>query len=144
MLPVARELRESIDRAIAAVVAGEPVPADAVVTIDSWLPAAACHECLELGAGGVPVVGRAPAEDPVTQRSACGAATLTDSVGSSGRSAEPRFWRVSRLEGRCTPADRGAARGGRPHSDDVLGRRAPSGRSYPRSQAFAFVVRGMR
>ena len=41
VLEDARELRESIDRALVAVIAGEPVPAAALATIDAWLPAAA-------------------------------------------------------------------------------------------------------
>src|SRR5207253_5133552 len=39
-LRAARELRESIDAALVAITAGEPVPAGALDTIDGWLPAA--------------------------------------------------------------------------------------------------------
>ena len=65
LLRSARELRESIDRALVAVIAGEPVRASALATIDGWLPAAVAHEHLRAGTGGVPVLGPAPAEDPV-------------------------------------------------------------------------------
>lgn len=65
LLRTARELRESIDRALVAVIGGEPVPASALATIDGWLPAAAAHERLVAGPDGLPVVGPAPPEDPL-------------------------------------------------------------------------------
>lgn len=67
LLGEARELRESINRALVALIAGEPVPAGALATIDSWLPAAVSHERLAIGPDGVPVAGPAPPEDPVRQ-----------------------------------------------------------------------------
>ena len=48
----ARELREAIDAAVVAVVAGEPAPPAAVGVIDAWLP----RPSLALDADGVPVL----------------------------------------------------------------------------------------
>ena len=42
LLRSARELRESIDAALTAVLTGEPAPAQALAAIDAWLPAAPC------------------------------------------------------------------------------------------------------
>src|SRR3954451_8088166 len=51
LLRPARQLRESIDGALSAVIAGEPVPARAIAIIDGWLPVAVGHETLALDAG---------------------------------------------------------------------------------------------
>jgi len=61
----ARELRESIDAAAVAVVAGEPVPAGALEAIDRRLPAAVKHETLVRGPAGTPLLVAAPPADPL-------------------------------------------------------------------------------
>jgi predicted RNA-binding Zn ribbon-like protein len=65
LLRAARELRESIDAALVAVIAGEAVPVAAIATIDGWLPAAAAVERLEGGPSGLPILGPAAPDDPV-------------------------------------------------------------------------------
>jgi predicted RNA-binding Zn ribbon-like protein len=74
LLRSARELRESIDAALVAVVAGEPVAPGALETIDGWLPAAVAYETLAAGPGGAPLLGRAAPADPL--RHALGAVAL--------------------------------------------------------------------
>ncbi|HEV7807020.1 MAG TPA: ABATE domain-containing protein [Solirubrobacteraceae bacterium] len=56
LLRAARELRESIDVALVAVIAGDPVPASALETVDGWLPAALVPETLVAGADGAPLL----------------------------------------------------------------------------------------
>ena len=56
LLHAARELRESIDAALVAVIAGDPVPASALEAIDGWLPAALAPETLVAGPDGVPLL----------------------------------------------------------------------------------------
>lgn len=65
LLRAARELRESIDRALVATIAEEPVPAEALETIDAWLPAAAVHETLAPDADGRPVLAPSAPADPL-------------------------------------------------------------------------------
>lgn len=65
LLAAARELRESIDAALTAVVAREPVPPGALATIDAWLGEAVAPERLSPGAGGMPVLAPSPPADPV-------------------------------------------------------------------------------
>jgi predicted RNA-binding Zn ribbon-like protein len=65
VLREARELREAIDAAAAAVVAGDPVPAGAIDEIDGWLIRAGTRPHLERGADGLPVLGeRGPTDTP--------------------------------------------------------------------------------
>ena len=56
LLRAARDLRESIDAALVAVIAGEPAPARALETIDGWLPAALAPETLVPGPAGLPLL----------------------------------------------------------------------------------------
>ena len=56
LLRAARELRESIDAALSALIAGDPAPAHALETIDGWLPAALAPQTLVRGPDGVPVL----------------------------------------------------------------------------------------
>ena len=65
VLRSARALRESIDAAVVATIAGEPVPATALETIDGWLPAAAMHETLAPGPDGRPVLRPSSPADPL-------------------------------------------------------------------------------
>lgn len=59
----ARELREAIDAGLVAVIAGEHVPAEAVRTIDRWLPAATVAQTLGAGPDRAPVLReRVPAD----------------------------------------------------------------------------------
>src|SRR5436309_5747797 len=64
VLAEARELREAIDGAVSAVVAGTPVPAGAIAGIDEWLVHAGAGPQLALGADGLPRFGERPAADP--------------------------------------------------------------------------------
>lgn len=61
----ARDLRESIDVALVAIVSGAPVVPRSIATIDRWLPAAAPSETLALEPGGEPRLRAAAAEDPL-------------------------------------------------------------------------------
>jgi predicted RNA-binding Zn ribbon-like protein len=63
LLADARALREAIDTCATAAIAGAPMPADAVATIDGWLPAAVARPQLALGAGGAAVLGERPVPD---------------------------------------------------------------------------------
>jgi predicted RNA-binding Zn ribbon-like protein len=74
LVRAARELRESIDAALVAVVAGEPAPPGALATIDAWLPAAVAPSSLRAGPGGEPELGPATPPDPL--RHALGAVAL--------------------------------------------------------------------
>ncbi|MEA2220678.1 MAG: hypothetical protein QOJ35_3304 [Solirubrobacteraceae bacterium] len=74
LLRSARELRESIDAAVVATIAGEAVPAAALATIDARLAAAVATETLVAGPDGVPVLRACPPADPV--RHALGAIAL--------------------------------------------------------------------
>ena len=65
LLRSARELRESIDRAVVATLAGERVPASALETIDGWLAAAVVPETLAPGPDGRPVLRPSPPGDPL-------------------------------------------------------------------------------
>jgi predicted RNA-binding Zn ribbon-like protein len=56
LLHAACELRESIDAALVAVIAGDPVPASALETVDGWLPAALAPETLVVGTDGAPLL----------------------------------------------------------------------------------------
>jgi predicted RNA-binding Zn ribbon-like protein len=65
MVRSARGLRESIDAALVATIAGDPVPAGALETIDGWLPAAAVHDTLASGPRGLPVLRPSSPTDPL-------------------------------------------------------------------------------
>jgi len=65
VLLAARELREAIDAALVAAIAGKSTPADALATIDGWLPAAASHETLVAGHNGRPLLRPAAPVAPV-------------------------------------------------------------------------------
>jgi predicted RNA-binding Zn ribbon-like protein len=85
LLGEARELREAIDAAVAATLAGAPVPPAAIARIDDWLGHAGTRPRLALGQGGVPVLGeRIPAD---SARRALGAIAL-DAAAMLGTSAE--------------------------------------------------------
>jgi predicted RNA-binding Zn ribbon-like protein len=65
VLREARELREAIDAAVAAVVTGDRVPAEAAGRIDDWLVHAGTRPRLVVDDRGLPVLGeRAPADSP--------------------------------------------------------------------------------
>lgn len=56
VLRSARELRESIDAAVVAVLAGQALAPGALETIDGWLPAAVSLDTLALGIDGRPIL----------------------------------------------------------------------------------------
>jgi predicted RNA-binding Zn ribbon-like protein len=63
VLAEARDLREAIDAAVAATLAGTPAPPAAIARIDGWLVHAGPRPQLALGQDGVPALGeRAPAD----------------------------------------------------------------------------------
>ena len=63
VLADARELREAIDAAVQATVAGDPVPRGAVTTIDDWLVHAGDRPQLLVGPDGGPLLGERAASD---------------------------------------------------------------------------------
>jgi predicted RNA-binding Zn ribbon-like protein len=91
VLDEARVLREAIDAALTAVVAGTPVTPDAVRTVDDWLVFARERPQLALGPDGAPVLGeRAPAD---SARRALGTLAL-DAAALLGRPDERARLRV--------------------------------------------------
>jgi predicted RNA-binding Zn ribbon-like protein len=65
LLDDARDLREAIDAAVSAAIAGVPAPGTAITLIDDWLVHAGARPQLALDRGGVPVLGaRAAADSP--------------------------------------------------------------------------------
>jgi predicted RNA-binding Zn ribbon-like protein len=60
-----RALRESIDAAVVALIAGDAVDPGALATIDGWLPAAATRQTLDGGADGRPVLASSAPADPL-------------------------------------------------------------------------------
>ena len=63
VLAEARALREAIDAAVEATVAGVPVEPAVIATIDDWLVHAGGRPQLLAGAGGVPLLGERAAAD---------------------------------------------------------------------------------
>lgn len=61
----ARELRESIDRAVVALIAGDAVDPGALATIDGWLSAAVTRQTLDGGPDGTPTLRPAVPDDPL-------------------------------------------------------------------------------
>lgn len=61
----ARELRESIDRALVAVIDGKPAPPGALERIDGWLGAGAAREALVRGGDGTPILRKVSPVDAV-------------------------------------------------------------------------------
>lgn len=91
VLAEARELREAIDVALTATVAGEAPERAAITAIDDWLVHAGSRPQLALAADGVPVLGeRAPADSP---RRALGTIAL-DAAALLGRPEERARLRV--------------------------------------------------
>jgi predicted RNA-binding Zn ribbon-like protein len=85
VLHEARELREAIDSAVAALTSGRPVPATAIKRIDEWLVRAGTRPRLLLGGDGLPVLGeRGPTDTP---RRALGTIAL-DAAKMLGNEAE--------------------------------------------------------
>jgi predicted RNA-binding Zn ribbon-like protein len=65
VLSQARDLREAIDACVAAAVAGEPAPAEAVTLIDDWLVFAGARPQLVVGDDAAPALTeRAAADSP--------------------------------------------------------------------------------
>jgi predicted RNA-binding Zn ribbon-like protein len=63
LLPAAHELREAIDAAVQAHLRGDGGPEPAIGVIDRWLPFAQRPPRLALDDSGIPVLGRATADD---------------------------------------------------------------------------------
>jgi len=87
----AHALREAIDAAVSAAVAGGPAPHDAVAAIDGWLWATAPRPHLMLGDDGVPCLGEHVGSDPL--RAALGAVAL-DAAQLLGAPAERARLRI--------------------------------------------------
>jgi predicted RNA-binding Zn ribbon-like protein len=95
VLDEARALREAIDVALAAVVAGAPVDPAAVTLIDDWLVHAGSRPRLALGPDGLPALGeRAAADSP---RRALGTIAL-DAATLLGRADERARLRICASE----------------------------------------------
>ncbi len=135
LLGSARELRESIDAALVAVIAGDQAPASAVAAIDGWLPAAVAHETLAVE--GVPVLRPAPPADPL--RHALGAIALDAArmLGTEQRAraricasdtCSARFYDRSPAAGRvwCSMRGCGNVAKARRHRERARGMRAPA------------------
>jgi predicted RNA-binding Zn ribbon-like protein len=82
----ARELRESIDRAVVALIAGDAVDPGALATIDGWLPAAATRQKLDGGPDGRPALRPAVPEDPLEHALGTLALDAARMLGSDQRS----------------------------------------------------------
>jgi len=91
-------LREAIDAAVAAAVAGAPTPAAALATIDGWLWVAGPRPHLTLGRDGAPRLGEHVGADPL--RAALGALAL-DAARLLGDPAERERLRICAGE-RCS------------------------------------------
>ena len=91
VLREARDLREAIDQATIAVLAGAEPPAASVERIDDWLVHAGARPRLTPGDGGLPVLGERPAAD--SPRRALGAIAL-DAARMLGTEAERERIRV--------------------------------------------------
>jgi predicted RNA-binding Zn ribbon-like protein len=91
VLAEARDLREAIDAAVAAPLAGAPVSRAAIARIDDWLVHAGARPQLALGQGGVPVLGERPPADAA--RRALGTIAL-DAATMLGTPAERRRIRI--------------------------------------------------
>jgi predicted RNA-binding Zn ribbon-like protein len=91
VLAEARELREAIDAAVSAVVAGKPVPAAAAKHIDRWLVHAGSRPRLVVDERGVPVLGARPASD--SPRRALGTIALdaAEMLGTEAQRARVRI-----------------------------------------------------
>lgn len=140
LLRAARELRESIDAALVAVVAGEPPPASALATIDGWLPAAAVVERLAAGSGGVPAIGPSPPADPVRHALGVLALDAARMLGTEQRervricaseTCSARFYDRSPAAGRvwCSMRGCGNVAKARRHRQRARSASAPSGAS---------------
>jgi predicted RNA-binding Zn ribbon-like protein len=91
LLGEARELREAIDSAVAATVAGRRPPRKAIELIDRWLVHAGARPALTVGPGGAPVMTeRPPADSP---RRALGTVAL-DAAMLLGSDAERERLRI--------------------------------------------------
>lgn len=82
----ARDLRESIDRAVVALIAGDAVDPGALATIDGWLPAAVTRQTLDGGPDGRPTLRPAAPEDPLEHAFGTLALDAARMLGSAQRS----------------------------------------------------------
>jgi predicted RNA-binding Zn ribbon-like protein len=85
LLQEARRLREAIDDAVVAQLAGEPVPAAALKTIDGWLADAALPRHLRIDEHGAPVLGPAAPGDPARHALARVALDAAEVLGTAER-----------------------------------------------------------
>ncbi|MCW3045923.1 MAG: hypothetical protein JWO74_207 [Solirubrobacterales bacterium] len=135
LLGEARELREAIDAAVAATLAGAPVPPAAIACIDDWLGHAGTRPRLALGQGGVPVLGeRIPAD---SARRALGTIAL-DAAAMLGTPAERARIRICASD-TCSARfyDRSAAGRRRWCSMTACGNEAKARRHRARSRSAA-------
>ncbi|HEY1539763.1 MAG TPA: ABATE domain-containing protein [Solirubrobacteraceae bacterium] len=85
-LRAARELREGIDAAVVATIAGEPVPVGALRTIDGWLSAAVSPSTLARGPDGRPLLEAASPADPLAHALGAIALDAAQMLGTQERS----------------------------------------------------------
>jgi predicted RNA-binding Zn ribbon-like protein len=91
LLRAARELRESIDAALVAVIAGEPAPVSALETIDGWLPAALAPETLVAGPDGAPALRASTPARPLEHALGLIALDAARMLGTAGERARARI-----------------------------------------------------
>ncbi|MBS1871208.1 MAG: CGNR zinc finger domain-containing protein [Actinobacteria bacterium] len=109
-LAAAIALREAIDAAVAAAVAGAPIPPAALAAIDGWLHETAPRPHLAIGPDGAPQLAERAGEDPL--RAAIGVVAL-DAARALGEPAERARLRIcagvrcsARFYDRSRPATR--------------------------------------
>ena len=85
-LQAARDLREAIDAAVVATIEGEPAPIRGLAAIDGWLAAAATHQTLAAGPGGLAQLRPAAPADPLEHALGLVALDAARMLGGDGRS----------------------------------------------------------
>ena len=91
VLGEARELREAIDVAVQATVAGDPPPPAAIDHIDSWLMYAGSRPALALGPDGLPLLSERPAADSPRRALGMVALDAAEMLGSAEQRARIRI-----------------------------------------------------
>jgi predicted RNA-binding Zn ribbon-like protein len=85
LLAEARALREAIDAAVVAQLAGVTPPGSALAVIDGWLPTAAPAPTLRVDAHGRPALGPAPVQDAARHALALVALDAAELLGTAER-----------------------------------------------------------
>jgi len=91
VLAEARELREAIDVALRAAVAGDAPPSAAIDHIDAWLMYAGTRPALALGPDGLPLLSERPAADSPRRALGMVALDAAEMLGSAEQRARIRI-----------------------------------------------------